>query len=137
MDKSKAVFHETIRLYFDLQEEKTMATFNCDFFKGENGNIFFVRPFSEEVRNDLDRLAKDARKASYGTTIIETDGTYAISTNQVIDERTFVESFWGMLFRRFLSESKRVCVDPISNEKFYAVILSGEFILPCERKLAA
>lgn len=102
----------------------------------EDGNsVFYVRPFSEESRLELERLKTDAPRASSTITITEKDGTYRIAEEgKVIN---FVCSFWGMLFRRFLSESKTVCVDPINEEKYYAVIFSANFIAPCERRLAA
>ena len=115
-----------------------MGFFNVDIYKsGDNTTAFHVRPFSEEVKTDLDRLIRDVHKISSDTIIVECDGTYTISTNSEITEQNFFESFWGMLFRRFYSESKRVCVDPITEEKFYAIIFSEEFIEPCERLLAA
>lgn len=116
---------------------------------GENYNVsmsmsnikgsktFYVRPFSEEIKMDLDRLMMDVSKVSSKVTITENDGTYAISTEEPITEQTFMEGFWGILFRRFLAESKRVCVDPINEEKYYVLIFSDSYITPCMRRLAA
>lgn len=116
-----------------------MGNFNVDMFYDEkNGKqVFYVRPFSEEVKSDLDRLVNDVNKVSGNISITEKNGTYAIATGEKINATTFVECFWGMLFRRFASEARRVCIDPISEEKYYAVIFSASFIQPCQRKIAA
>lgn len=117
-----------------------MGFYNVDMFVSEEcagKHVFYVRPFSEELKKDLDRLVKDVRKVSGNTEIIEKNGTYAISTGDDISGTSFYESFWGMLFRRFMSESKRVCLDPITEEHYYVVIFSDKFIAPCKRKLVA
>lgn len=116
-----------------------MGNFNVDmFYDKKNGKqVFYVRPFSEEVKADLDRLVNDAHKVSGNISITEQNGTYAIATDDKISATTFAECFWGILFRRFASESRRVCIDPISEEKYYAVIFSASFIQPCQRKIAA
>lgn len=100
-------------------------------------NVFYVRPFSDELKRDLDRLVMDANKVSDSVTITENDGTYTIATTAEITKAYFIESFWGMLYRRFLAESKRVCIDPVSEERYYVLIFSQEFITPCERLLVA
>ncbi len=114
-----------------------MGNFNVDLFYNHGKQVFYVRPFSEEVKSDLNRLMADTHKVCENVSITEKDGTYAISTDEKIDTRSFVEGFWGMLFRKFASESRRVCIDPINEEKYYAVIFSAEFIKPCKRRLAA
>lgn len=103
----------------------------------EGAKVFYVRPFSEEVKNDLDRLMRDVSKVSDKVAITENNGTYAISTEEPVTEKNFIEGFWGILFRRFLVESKRVCKDPISEEKYYVLIFSASYINPCARRLAA
>ncbi len=116
-----------------------MGNFNVEMFYDEkNGTqVFYVRPFSEEVKADLDRLVNDAHKVSGKISITEQNGTYAIATEEKIAAINFIESFWGILFRRFASEARRVCIDPISEEKYYAVIFSASFIQPCQRRIAA
>lgn len=111
---------------------------NVSIFWSNGSMTFYVRPYSKEITVDLDRLIVDAPKASNGSvTVRKKNGTYIISSSILITDQEFVESFWGMLFRRFLSESKRVCVDEKTNEKYYAVRFSKDFISPCERKLVA
>ena len=113
--------------------------FNVELFYDSTAfkQVFYVRPFSEEVKADLERLMKDSSKVSESVSITEKKGTYAICTEEEIDISTFAVSFWGILFRKFWSESNRVCIDPINEEKYYAVIFSSEYIEPCARKLAA
>lgn len=120
------------------QEEFKMGNYNVEFTMNDKEmRVFYVRPFSEEVQEDLERLMSDCGKVSKAVTITEKNGTYTISTVEMITPSTFMSSFWGMLCRKFMSESKRVCVDPINNEKYYAVLISDRFIEPCARKLAA
>lgn len=120
------------------EEEKMGNDYNVEFLmSNEDERVFYVRPFSKEVKDDLDRLMSDCGKVSKAVTITEKNGTYAISTVEMITPSTFMSSFWGMLCRKFISESKHVCIDPINKEKYYAVIMSNQFIEPCGRKLAA
>lgn len=113
-----------------------MGNFNVELFydKESKSRVFYVRPFSQEIKDDLDRLIVDAKKVAKDVSITEQEGTYAIKTDS---NMPFLEGFWGILFRRFVSESKRVCVDPITEEKYYVLLFSSEFIKPCARKLAA
>lgn len=113
-----------------------MGNYNVELYydKESKSRVFYVRPFSKELKDDLDRLIVDAQKVAENVSISEKDGTYAIKTTS---EGGFMEGFWGILFRRFMSESKRVCIDPITEEKYYVLIFSPEFIKPCARKLAA
>lgn len=106
----------------------------------ENGfAVFYVRPFSEELKADLDRLMsmKEFFTTTKQTNITEINGTYRIASEESLIGMNFMESFWGMLFRRFCSESKRVCLDSITEEKYYGAIISYKYIEPCARKLAA
>lgn len=116
-----------------------MGNFNVEMFwdKSARSQVFYVRPFSEEVKNELVRLMKETPKVSKAVIITEKDGTYAVASKEKVTASTFMESFWGMLFRKYASESKRVCIDPLNEEKYYAVIFSAQFIAPCERRLAA
>lgn len=116
-----------------------MGNFNVEMFYDEamEKQVFYVRPFSEEIKTDLERLMTDVHKVCGNVDITEKTGTYAIATKGEINETTFAESFWGILFRRFSAESRHVCIDPINEEKYYAVIFSAKFISPCERRLAA
>ena len=114
-----------------------MANFSVEMFKTDDDTEFYVRPFSEEIKMELDRLMVNIPKVSKNTFITEHNGTYVISTDVEIDQKSFNESLWGILFRRFYVEAQRVCVDPITEEKFYAVIFSEQFIYPCERLMAA
>lgn len=104
----------------------------------EDGHaVFYVRPFSERTKNDLDRLVVDAPRVSgSNTSIVEKNGAYRVSAKESIDSIDFMSSFWGILFRRFMAESKTVCVDPLTEEKYYGLIFSNEYIEPCARKLA-
>lgn len=103
----------------------------------ENGlAVFYVRPFSEELKADLDRLMKDVPRVSKTTEITERNGTYRVSSKETLAGLDFFESTWGILFRRFSSESRHVCMDPITEEKYYSVIFSHQYIEPCARKLA-
>lgn len=122
--------------FYKHKEEKNMGNYNVElFFDKENkSRVFYVRPFSQEIKEDLDRLVVDAQKVAEDVFITEKEGTYAIRTTS---DKPFMEGLWGILFRRFVSESKRVCVDPITEEKYYVLLFSSEFIKPCARKLAA
>lgn len=113
--------------------------YNAEMFfnKEENNQVFYVRPFSNELKADLDRLIVDVRKVAENVSITEKDGTYCVATNQPHFKDAFMESFWGILFRRFSAEANRVCVDPITEEKYYVLIFSSEFIKPCARRLVA
>ena len=103
----------------------------------ENGlAVFYVRPFSEELKADLDRLMVDTYKVSQTTDITEKNGTYRVASRETLAGINFYESFWGILFRRFRAESNHVCLDPITEEKYYGVIFSHEYIEPCGRRLA-
>ena len=99
--------------------------------------VFYVRPFSEETKNDLDRLIEDVRRVSPHTIITEKNGTYRVSSRISMDDLDFMSSMWGILLRRFLAESKTVCMDPVTEEKYYKLIISHEFIEPCARRLAS
>ena len=98
--------------------------------------VFYVRPYTQELKDDLNRLMKDASKVSKTTEITEKDGTYRVSSREKLAGLDFVQSFWGILFRRYMAESKYVCLDPITEEKYYGVIFSHQYIEPCGRKLA-
>lgn len=98
--------------------------------------VFYVRPYTQELKDDLDRLMKDTPKVSKATDITEKNGTYRVSSREKLAGLDFYQSFWGILFRRFMSESKHVCLDPITEEKYYGVIFSHEYIEPCGRKFA-
>lgn len=103
----------------------------------ENGiAVFYVRPFSEELKADLDRLMVDTYRVSQTTDITEKNGTYRISSKETLSGLDFYESFWGILFRRFSAEAKHVCLDPVTEEKYYSVIFSHQYIEPCKRRLA-
>lgn len=103
----------------------------------ENGlAVFYVRPFSEELKADLDRLMVDTYKVSQTTDITEKNGTYRVASRETLGGINFYESFWGILFRRFRAESNHVCLDPITEEKYYGVIFSHKYIEPCGRRLA-
>ena len=116
-----------------------MGNYNVEMFwhNDVSRQVFYVRPFSEEVKADLERLVKDCKKVCGNVAITEKNGTYAISTDEKVSHATFMEGFWGILFRKFSAESRHACVDPINEEKYYAVIFSESFIAPCERRLAA
>ena len=113
-----------------------MGNYNVELFLDQESNCrkFYVRPFSQEIKEDLDRLIVDVRKVSDDVFITEKNGTYTIKTTS---NQFFMDGMWGILFRRFISESNRVCVDPITEEKYYVLIFSSKFIEPCARKLAA
>ena len=103
----------------------------------ENGlAVFYVRPFSEELKEDLERLMTDVGRVSKTTHITNKNGTYRIASNEKLAGMDFVQSMWGILFRRFKSESNRVCLDPITEEKYYSVIFSHQYIEPCGRRIA-
>lgn len=103
----------------------------------ENGYaVFYVRPFSEELKNELDRLMEDTYRVSKTTDITEKNGTYRVSSKESLAGIDFVQSFWGILFRRFKAESNYVCLDPISSERYYGAIFSHEYIEPCGRRIA-
>lgn len=116
-----------------------MGNFNVEmFYNKECGKqVFYVRPFSKEAKAELERLEQDASQVCGSISITNKNGTYAIATDDEITPSTFTENFWGMLFRKFLSESHTVCIDPLNDEKFYSVIFSADYIPPCNRKLAA
>lgn len=118
-----------------------MGIYNVDVFYDVNGSkqVFYVRPFSEEIKCDLERLMTDVDKVCEKISITKKEGTYIISTvaSGKDDIQPFMEGMWGILFRKFMSESHHVCVDPITEEKYYAVIFSSEFINPCERRKVA
>lgn len=99
--------------------------------------VFYVRPFSEDVKKDLDRLVDDVRSVSSNTIVSESNGTYRISSFTSMENLDFMNSLWGMLLRRFLAESKTVCMDPVTEEKYYKLIISHQFIEPCARKIAS
>lgn len=106
------------------------------------GQVFYVRPFSQETQEECKRLMKELEAQEdkeEKISITEKDGTFCFKTSLSKSEvkASFMESMWGILFRKFLSDSKKVCVDPINSEKFYAVIFSREYIFPCPRKIAA
>lgn len=137
VENIRSCFHShTYKLLTNNKEEKKMGNYNVELYydKESKSRVFYVRPFSKELKDDLDRLIVDAHKVAETVSIYEKDGTYAIKTTS---EGGFMEGFWGILFRRFMSESKRVCIDPITEEKYYVLIFSPEFIKPCARKLAA
>lgn len=101
---------------------------------------FFVRPFSEECLSELNRLENDAKKVNGNTTVeeVNSSGTYKIHVKVNDGESlNFMESFFGMLYRKFASEANRVCIDKSTDERFYGAIISEAFIEPCERKLIA
>ena len=98
--------------------------------------VFYVRPYTQELKDDLDRLMKDTPRVSKTTEITVRNGTYRVSSREKLAGLDFYQSFWGILFRRFMSESKHVCLDPITEEKYYGVIFSHQYIEPCGRKLA-
>lgn len=103
----------------------------------ENGvAVFYVRPFSEELKADLERLMTDTYRVFQTTDISEKNGTYRIASKESLSGLDFFESFWGILFRRFSAEAKHVCLDPITEEKYYGVIFSHQYIEPCARRLA-
>ena len=116
-----------------------MGNYNVEMFwhNDVSRQVFYVRPFSEEVKADLERLVKDCKKVCGNVAITEKNGTYAISTDEKITKENFRKGLWGILFVKFLNQSHEVCVDPINEEKYYAVIFSESFIAPCERRLAA
>lgn len=104
----------------------------------ENGMaVFYVRPFSEELKAELDRLMKDTPRVSASTDITEKNGTYRVASKESAFGIDFNFSMWGILFRRFSAEAKHVCLDPITEEKYYEAIFSHEYIEPCGRRLVA
>ena len=103
----------------------------------ENGKaVFYVRPFSKELKDELERLTKDAPKVSKTVDVTEKNGTYRISSMETLSGIDFIESFWGILFRRFKTEANYVCLDPVNSERYYIAIFSHQYIEPCERRLA-
>ncbi len=107
------------------------------------GEVFYVRPFSQETQEECKRLMKELEETQGDKeekiSITEKDGTFCFKTSLSKSEvkASFMESMWGILFRKFLADSKKICVDPIKEEKYYAVIFSCEYIFPCPRKIAA
>lgn len=92
-----------------------------------NGKTFYVKPFEDRVKHDLENLTKISRK--YGVIVEQrNDGSYSIYT------KTTQNTLWGILYRRFLAESKHVCVDPDTHEKFFPVIFSTSLIVKCARR---
>lgn len=112
------------------------ADYKLTMYQENERAVFYVRPFSAEIKADLDRLMKDTCKVSTTTHITERNGTYRVASEEKLEGIDFFQSFWGILFRRFLAESKYVCMDPLTEEKYYGIILSHEYIEPCERRLA-
>lgn len=112
------------------------ADYKLTMYQENDRAVFYVRPFSAELKKDLNRLIVDTGKVSKTTHITERNGTYRIASEEKLEGIDFYQSFWGMLFRRFLAESKYVCVDPVTCEKYYEVIISNQYIEPCERRLA-
>ena len=115
------------------------SIFNSDVtYEGE---VFYVRPFSQETQAECQRLMdeKIPKEKDEKISIKEKNGTFCFKTSLSPSEvkASFMESMWGILFRKFLSDSHKVCVDPINDEKFYAVIFSREYIFPCPRKIVA
>ena len=103
----------------------------------ENGRaVFYVRPFSEELKSELERLIKDAPKVSKTVNITEKNGTYRVASMETLSGIDFHESFWGMLFRRFKAEANYVCLDPVNSERYYIAIFSHQYIEPCGRRIA-
>ena len=101
--------------------------------------VFYVRPFSKELKEELDRLIKDAPRVARDTSVTERNGTYRVArvnSEPIKNIQEFMGCLWGMLFRRFMAEAKHVCIDETTSEKYYVVIFSNEYIEPCGRKLA-
>ena len=75
-----------------------MGNYNVELYydKESKSRVFYVRPFSKELKDDLDRLIVDAHKVAETVSIYEKDGTYAIKTTS---EGGFMEGFWGIIKR--------------------------------------
>lgn len=102
-------------------------------------SVFYVRPFTDDLADDLARLVEDAKRPAFAgkVEITEKNGVYRVAASEAITSETFVYSLWGMLFRRFSSAAKEVRADELTQKRFYKAVFSNQFISACERVYVA
>ncbi len=108
-----------------------------ELFQEDGMPVFYVRPFTQELIEDLNWQMATMKKQKREVTITERNGTYCVrNAHSLANPMDFTESMWGMLFKRFMAEARNVKYDQEASQKYYAVIFSNEYIEPCARRLA-
>lgn len=102
----------------------------------ENGaiSVFYVRPFDDQVKAELERLMLDTKKMAIRTgkpveaDITEKGGVYRVAASHPISLKEYPHSFWGMLHRMFSAYAREVRIEEMTKARYYKAIVSHEYI---------
>ena len=108
--------------------------------------VFHVRPFTEQMTEELEENLKMLSAKDYGVVATKKDGVYTFKTDYLVTPGNFFESscegmsignMWGMLFRRYSAAAHDTLVEQMTEKRYYKVVVSNEFIESSDRVYAA
>lgn len=104
---------------------------------GENA-VFYVRPFDAFVESELERLMRDTKRmanmfrkeANNHVTItqLERGRLYRIEADHPISMKEYPTSFWGILHKMFCGYAREICVETMTQARYYKAIVANEYI---------
>lgn len=105
-------------------------------FEDGESRRFYIRFFDAKLEEEFEATVKDMQRLRTGRNMVleKVDGTYCLKDWGWMVP--FDTSPWGMLFRKYTSLSRSIATDEETSERYHPVMLSAQFIEPCERRLA-
>ena len=103
-------------------------------------SVFYVRPFTEELTQELEEQMRMMEKAGENRKVVitEQDGVYKFASTYEVTIQNFVGcNLWGMYFRRFSAAARDTLVEQMTQKRYYKAVMSNEFIASNSRVYAA
>lgn len=101
----------------------------------EDGRCFYLRFYDEELRKELDEIAKNFARLVPTLKITEENGTYCVKDSSPAHDIGQWSAF-DLLSHKYMALANDIHVDEANGERYYPVRMSDSYIEPCDRRLA-